>query len=543
MSLQQCMNKYFLFLAFIFSEIQLSAQESTIFNVKSWGAKGDGHTLDTDAIQKTIDQCASKGGGTVLFPAGQYVTATLFLKDNITLEIPAGTTILGDTAIRNYPALTPKIPYYSSENIHFSLFYAEGKKKISLKGNGTIDGRGSHFKDTSPFFPKNYNARPFIFWFVQVKNLSVKDLRLQNSGFWMQHYLNCEEVLIDGINVFNHSNKNNDMMDIDGCKNVRIVNCIGDSDDDGITLKSMNEYPVENVVVSNCILSSHCNAIKCGTESSGGFKNITITNCVVKPSAVSDKAIYGNPTGNSGITLATVDGGQLDGILIDNIRISGPQVPIFLRLGNRARAYKKEQGAVSIGTLKNVQISNIIATGASKLGCLLAGLPGHELENVHLSNISITFSGGGTTEDAKKQLPENEKKYPDAEQFGMNNAYGFQVRHARNVSLKNIRLYYERPEDRPAIVLDDVANGTLESVSAMVSAQSEAFIKVMNSGKVRIANCIPALSSTATAFLKVENALQTNIVLMSNDIRGFSKVVEAEKEAIGKVILVGNVVK
>jgi hypothetical protein len=256
---------------------------------------------------------------------------------------------------------------------------------------------------------------------------------------------------------------------------------------------------------------------------------------------VSDKAIYGNPTGNSGITLATVDGGQLDGVLIDNIRISGPQVPIFLRLGNRARPYKKGQGAVPVGTLRNVQISNIIATGASKLGCLLAGLPGHELENVHLSNISITFSGGGTTEDAKKQLPENEKKYPDAEQFGVNNAYGFQVRHARNISLTNIRLYYESPENRPALVLDDVANGTLESVSAMVSAQSEAFVKVMNSGKVRIANCIPVLTSTATTFLKIENGFYSNIVLMNNDVRGFSKAVEAEKDIAERVTRMGNI--
>ncbi|WP_428656355.1 glycoside hydrolase family 28 protein [Runella sp.] len=536
------MHKYF-FLFIICLQLPLYAQDSVFFNVKNYGAKGDGHTLDTKAIQKAVDVCAAKGGGTVFFPKGQYITATVFLQDNITLDISGGATILGDTAIKNYPVITPKIPYYSSENIHFSLFYAEGKKNIALKGNGTIDGRGSHFKDTSPFFPKNYNARPFLFWFVQVKNLSVKDLRLQNSGFWMQHYLNCEDVLIDGINVFNHSNKNNDMMDIDGCKNVRIVNCVGDSDDDGITLKSMNEYPVENVVISNCIVSSHCNAIKCGTESSGGFKNITITNCIVKPSVVSDKAIYGNPQGNSGITLASVDGGQLEGVMIDNIRISGPQTPIFLRLGNRARPYKKEQGIVPVGTLRNVQISNISATGASKLGCLLAGLPGHELENIHLSNISITFSGGGTIEDAQKKLPENEKKYPDAEQFGINNAYGFQIRHARNFSLQNVRLYYSNPEDRPAIVLDDVDNTCIAGVSATVSAQSEAFINVRGSKAVKIADCTPLLQAPGKAFLKFEAIAETDIVLSGNDLRDFSKIIEAKNESVNKVVLVGNVEK
>lgn len=517
------MYKYLVFSALFCLTLSSFAQEVGVFNVKSNGAKGDGLTLDTKAIQKTVDDCAAQGGGTVFFPAGRYVTATIFLKDNITLDIPASTTLLGATDIRQYRVITPKIPYYGSEDSHFSLFYAEDQKNITLKGNGTVDGQGSIFTDKSPYFPSNYNARPFLLWFVNVKGLTVTGLHLRNSGTWMQHYLNCEDVLIDGIEVFNHSNKNNDMMDIDGCKNVRIVNCLGDSDDDGITLKSMNEKPVENVVISNCILSSHCNAIKCGTESSGGFKNITITNCVVRPSAVSDKAIYGNPRGNSGITLASVDGGQLDGVLIDNIRIDGPQVPIFMRLGNRARPYKKVSGEVPIGTFRNVQLSNIVATGASKLGCLLAGLPGHVLENVHLSNISITFAGGGTAEDASKVLSENEKKYPDAEQFGVNNAYGFQVRHARGFSMNNIRLFYQQPDNRPAVVLNDVDQAVVDGVSAMVSSQSESYVKVTASKKVRIANCVPILHSSGQLFLQLESSPEIDLVLIGNDLREFLK--------------------
>lgn len=532
------MYKCLFFIGFVCVGLCSFAQEPGIFNVQHRGAKGDGHTLDTEAIQKTVDECAEKGGGTVFFPPGQYVTATIFLKDNVTLDIPASTTLLGATDIRQYPDITPKVTYYSSEHIHFALFYAEGQKNITLKGRGTIDGQGSAFSDVSSHFPKNYNARPFLLWFVNVKGLTVNGLHLKNSGFWMQHYLNCDDILIDGIEVFNHSNKNNDMMDIDGCKNVRIVNCLGDSDDDGITLKSMNEKPVENVVISNCILSSHCNAIKCGTESSGGFKNITITNCVVRPSAVSDKAIYGNPRGNSGITLATVDGGQLDGIIIDNIRIDGPQVPIFLWLGNRARPYKKEQGEVPVGALRNVQLSNIIATGASKLGCLLAGLPGHEIENIHLSNISISFAGGGTIDDARKVLPENERKYPDAEQFGVNNAYGFQVRHARHFSMHNIQLFYQQPDHRPAVVLNDVDQAVVDGVSAMLSEQSEAYLNITASKKIRIANCVPMLQSSGIRFLQLEAIPATNLVLVGNDLRGFRKRANASSK---QVVWVSNI--
>jgi len=528
------MNRLFLLFLFLYQGVVIAQKERSV-SVKTFGAKGDGTTLDTKAIQKAIDQCAQQGGGTVWFPAGRYLTTTLFLKDNITLDIPAGTTILGATDISLYPVLTPKIPYYSNDNIHFALFYAEGNQNISLRGNGIIDGQGAAFKDTSPAFPKNYNARPFVFWFVQVKGLTVKELNLRNSGFWMQHYLNCEEVLIDGISVFNHSNKNNDMMDIDGCKNVRIINCLGDSDDDGITLKSMNEYPVENVVISNCILSSHCNAIKCGTESSGGFKNITITNCIVRPSAVADRAIYGHPTGNSGITLATVDGGELDGVVIDNIRISGPQAPIFLRLGNRARPYKKDQGTVAVGTLRNVSISNIVATGASRLGCLLAGLPNHPIENVNLSNISISFSGGGTLADAQKQLPENEKKYPDTEQFGISNAYGFQVRHARNISLKNIQLHYLQTDERPSIVLDHVQNGTLDGISSAVAPTAEAFVQLRNSQSIRILNCFPTLVAKGSTFLKATNV--KDVLVLQNVLRGFLQPLIVDNTAPEEIII------
>jgi hypothetical protein len=327
------------------------------------------------------------------------------------------------------------------------------------------------------------------------------------------------------------------MMDIDGCRNVRILHCTGDSDDDGITLKSMNEHPVENVVISDCIVSSHCNAIKCGTESSGGFKNIAITNCIIKPSSIRDKTIFGSPAGNSGITLTAVDGGDLDGVVIENIRISGPQVPIFLRLGNRARPYKAGQTGIPVSMFRNVMIAHIIADGASKIGCLIAGLPGHELENVQLSDISITFAGGGTVGESKVQLPENENKYPDAEQFGTTNAYGFHIRHARNITLKNITMHYQARDDRPALVLEDVDNGIVEGVNAALSPASEGYIKTVHCGKLRISNCTPLISGNPEVFLKNLYSDLSDIILTGNDLRGFSKAFEGE----GRVRESGNI--
>ncbi|HVM88343.1 MAG TPA: glycosyl hydrolase family 28 protein [Puia sp.] len=502
--------------------------------MKNFGAKADGHAIDTKAIQQAVDSCSASGGGIVYFPPGIYRSATIFLKNNVTLEIPAGSTVTGSTDIKDYPVITPSISYYSSESVHFSLFYAEGAKNICIRGNGLIDGRGAAFRDHSSLFPSNFTARPFVFWFVLDSNVNIKNISMQNSGYWMQHYLACENVLIEGIRVFNHSNKNNDMLDIDGCKNVRILHCIGDSDDDGITLKSMNERPDENILISDCILSSHCNAIKCGTESSGGFKNIIITNCIIKPSAVSDHTIYGNPAGNSGITLAAVDGGDLNGIVINNVMISGPLVPIFFRLGNRARPYKPGQKEIPVSHFTNVMVSHIIVEGASKWGCLIAGLPGHEIKNVQLSDISINFSGGGTLQESRKKFPEYEKNYPDAEQFGITNAYGFHIRHASNITMRNITMQYQGHEERPPIVLEDADNVELSGINAKISAVSDGYIKAINCGKLRISDCSASAEGKPEVFLKCEGDASPDIFLYGNDFRNFVKPVDAAHAVIHK---------
>ncbi len=156
----------------------------------------------------------------------------------------------------------------------------------------------------------------------------VEDVHLQNSAMWMQHYLACDHVHIRGIRVSNHVNGNNDGIDIDGCHDVLVSNCIIDSDDDAICLKATSPRSNENVTITNCVLSSVCNALKMGTESTGGCKNLTVSNCAIhKPG--------GARRGIAGIALEIVDGGNLDRVTISNITIDGYLSPIFLRLGNR----------------------------------------------------------------------------------------------------------------------------------------------------------------------------------------------------------------
>jgi len=321
------------------SILTANAYASSSYNiyVTNYGAKGDGVTLDTKAIQKAIDECPLEGG-TVIFSPGKYLTGSLELRSNIEIYISAGALILGSTDIGDYFEKQPELKSYNDAFLRHSLFYGERLKNITIRGDGIIDGQGSYFKVTTKVKPDRYRNRPFIIRLIECENVRVENVTLQNSAMWMQQYLACTDLIIRGIRVINHANQNNDMMDIDGCKNVIISDCIGDTDDDGIVLKSTSPHITENVLINNCIISSHCNAIKIGTESTGGFKNISVSNIIIKPSR-SEKVIYGYPYGISGITLTNVDGGILEGIAISNVMMDGPVVPIFLRLGNRARKH------------------------------------------------------------------------------------------------------------------------------------------------------------------------------------------------------------
>jgi len=484
------------------------------FNVRSYGAVGDGKTNDRAALQRAIDSCAQTGG-TVLFPPGRYLTGSLELADDVDLYLQRGATVLGSTDLREYKEYMPEIRSYNDLFLRHSLLYAEGKRNISLRGEGTIDGQGSAFVVTTKVKPDRYRNRPYVIRFVGCKNVTVKDVTLQNSAMWMQQYLACEDLEVRGIRVYNHANQNNDMIDIDGCRNVVMADCIGDTEDDAITLKSTSPFITENVVVTNCVVSSHCNAIKTGTESTGGFRNIAISNIVVKPSAVTE-AMVGHPAGISGITLATVDGGVLEGITISNILIDGPQVPLFLRLGNRARKFTADAPTPQVGSFRNVSIQNVTAVNAGATGCLIAGIPGHAVENVTLSNITVTFSGGGTADDARRSVAELEDEYPESTRWGLLPAYGFTVRHARNVVFNNVSCAYVARDLRPALFAEDVELLTVTGFRAQGDGDADALLRFNNTRQALVQASQP--TSAVRCFLRVQGDTTGGVVLLANDL-------------------------
>jgi hypothetical protein len=374
---------------------------------------------------------------------------------------------------------------------------------VSLQGRGTINGQGADFEHLN-----HYGDRPYLIRMVNCRHVQVADLTLLDSPMWVQQYLACEEVSIQGLAVHSRCNVNNDGIDIDACEKVRISGCEIFSGDDAIVLKSTLDRPCRDVAVTNCVLSTPCYALKLGTESVGGFQNIAITNC----------AVY-DTTG--GIALETVDGGVLENVTVSNIVMRNVKSPIFLRLGNRARPAYEGATTPGLHSFRNVMISDIQATGSGAVGCAIAGLPERALENITLANIRIQFQGGGTPADASREIPEWPAKYPDYNMFGVLPAYGFYCRHVKNLRLLDTQVAFEHEELRPALVCEDVAGLRIADFSApntnpvmVLRDTRDAWLE---------GNRAPQGNQV---YLRLEGQQTENISLAANDLRASIKPLE-----------------
>jgi len=440
---------------------------SQIYNIIEYGARPDGSMLSTGPIQKTIDACSGQGGGTVIIPGGTFMTGSVVLKNNVRLHLENNAILRASTDISDYPG----------DQSSKSLIYIDQVEKVSISGEGIIDGRGNSFTvaEAAP-------DRPFLILVRDSKNIRIEDVTLRNSAFWTLKLLGNEHVIVKGISIYSHTNFNNDGIDIDS-KDVIISDCFIDSDDDALCFKSDRNSICENVVVTNCILASNCNFIKMGTASFGGFRNIAISNCVLRPASESNirfwnKIITGitdSITGISGIALEVVDGGFMDHVTITNISMKGVQTPVFIRLGSRRNP---------TGSLKNVLISNITATTHSLIPSSITAVPGFYVENVALRDMIIHCKGGGTKADVTRSIPEMENAYPENRMFGHSlPAYGLYIRHARNIILDNIRFNLLQPDARVAVWLEDAHQIEIRDLK---TDEYEPSIKEINTSRIAI---------------------------------------------------------
>jgi polygalacturonase len=473
-----------------------------LFSVRDFGATGGGRQPDTKALQAAIDACASSGGGVVYLPEGRYLCGTIFLKSNISLVLATGSLLLGSANQADYPSVQPGLRSYTDVYVHQSLLYGENLDHVAILGNGTIDGQGA-------YFPGAYRTRPYIIRLVNCTNVEVSGVHLKDSPMWVQHYLACSDVHLHGLTVRSVCNANNDGIDIDACERVLISDCNIVSGDDSIVLKSTTDRPCRDVTVSNCVLSSRSNALKLGTESVGGFQNITFSNC----------AIY--DTRLSGIALETVDGAILENVNVSGITMRNVKSAIFLRLGSRARPAYEGAHQPGMGAFQNVLITNVQADGADKAGCAIGGLPGHPIEDVTLRDIRIGFAGGGTKQDASREALEAAEAYPEYNMFGTLPAFGFYCRHVRGLRFDQVQVSRENPDDRPALVCEDVDRLT---VSGFESPNSDPLLVLRNVKRALLfGNRAPEGNRI---YLRAEGSGTRNIQLTSNDLIGCEMPVE-----------------
>jgi polygalacturonase len=471
-----------------------------VFDVRAYGAAGDGKKLDTKAIQDAVDACARCGGGRVVLPGGTFLSGTIVLKSNVNLDLEAGATLLGSTDLADYPAHVQSLRSYTDNYTEKSLIYAEKQENVSITGLGTIDGQGGD----KAFLEKPWKQRPYLLRIIECKNVTVRGVKLRNSPMWTQHYLGCEGVLIDGITVDSLVNGNNDGIDIDSCEKVRVANCNINSIDDGICLKATTDRPCRYVTVTNCVIRGLCNGIKCGTESNGGFQDITVSNC----------AIYDTPL--AGIALEMVDGGDCERIVVSGITMKNVPGGIFVRLGNRARPISPQGTPPKIGSMKDIIIRDVQAVGVSAVGCSITGQPDHPVRNITLENIRITYAGGGAADSVKRSVPEQSANYPEYGMFGQLPAYGFYVRHAENVRMQHVDLSFEKDDPRPAIVGDDVQDLDFQDVKAKVAGAAPAYFLLRNVADAIIHDCRPAMGDIP--FVQLEGPQTERIRLWSNDL-------------------------
>ncbi len=449
------------------------------FYVTDFGAIADGKTLNTKAIQSAIDACAKAGGGKVVLTSGKYLSGSITIKSNVELHLEQNATLLGSTRHEDYP-LQP-LPKYRSHKDQlggfYALIYAEGVENIAITGRGTIDGQGKYQMPRPNPVAGDINGRPRNILLISSKDILIDGIHLRNSGVWNQHYLDCEDVMINNISVYNHSNRNNDGIDIDGCRRVVLSNSIIDSDDDGITLKSTGAAACEDIVITNCVVSSFCNAIKAGTESSGGFKNISISNCVVKPSKSKEEPFFKTPKiGITGLSLIIVDGGTMEGITVNNLSIHGTMAPIYIRLGNRARRYTAGISEPKVGKVQNISISNVVAYGAGSWGSSITGLPGYPVKNILLNNVQLFTKGGVKEGDFNKDVTEDEKGYPQPSVWENLPAYGLYLRHIKGISINGLMLGVKNSDSRFPIVAEDISNIQIKGCQLIGNTNSNPFV-------------------------------------------------------------------
>lgn len=468
------------------SALSLSAAD---LNITQYGAVGDGQTLNTRAIQATIDAASKSGGGKVIFPAGKFLSGTIVLKDNVTLQLEKDAVLLGSTNVEDYQNIDPFTDGLGID-VGWALVVAVDAKHIGITGEGAINGQGAQLKaqqiltDTRPESLR-WGRRPFLLRIVRCDDVTVTGVTLNYAAAWTSHYFQSRNVHIEKVKIVSHGVAHNDGIDIDACQQVRIKDCDIVSGDDALCFKTTSStMACRDIVVSGMKLKSNQGAIKMGTESMAPFENIEISNC------------YIYDTKNGGIKLLTVDGAHLRNVKISDITMVNVRTPMLFRLGSRLSVFRKGKDTQQpTGTMENVVVKNVKAEAAADAqlmppsGILITGVPGHYITGLTLENIQIDLAGGGTIEHAAQVVPEAIDKYPEVKTFGpLVPAYGIWARHVKGLQLKDITFRLAANDQRPAFVCEDGKDVELNGWKLPETSGAVSVIRLDNVEKALISN-------------------------------------------------------
>jgi polygalacturonase len=463
------------------------------FNVREFGAKGDGKNLDTPAINKAIDAAAAAGGGTVYFAAGTYLCYSIRLKSRVRLLLSSGATIVaadppkekGEEGFDLAESNKPWEDYQDFGHNHWrnSLIWGDGLENVSICGPGLIWGKGlSRGEGQGPVaeVPGVGNKAIAL---KNCRDVLLRDFSILHGGHFGILATGVDNLTIDNLKI----DTNRDGIDVDCCRNVRISNCSVNSPwDDAICLKSSFALgyarATEMVTISDCMVSGSFEEgtlldatfkrfpansdvdrngrIKFGTESNGGYKNITISNCVFD--------------GCFGLAILSVDGALIEDVSISNITMRDTVgAPIFLRLGSRMRG----PAGAPVGAIRRVNISNIVSSNASSQICsMITGIPNHKIEDVKISDILVQHPGGGTKKDAAIQMEEKPGEYPEPTMFGTTPAHGLIIRHAEGIEVTDFKVVAKARDARPCLILDDVEHIDFFNIKPDQAPDASAFV-------------------------------------------------------------------
>ncbi len=507
------------------SLVRASGSLKAFHDVRDYGAKGDGIAIDSDAINRAIEAASAAGGGTVVVPAGHYLCFSIRLKSFVTIVLMNGSVIEAADPRKHAGRYDlPESVYeeqfqdYGVSHFHNSLIYGDGVNDVAIIGKGLIHGIGLDREGPAPRWhgiagwksPAEQGLSPDAarraipremayegrgnkgIGLIRCRNVLLRDFTILQGGHFACYVVGSTNVRIDGLTV----DTDRDGIDIDACRDVKVTNCIVNAPkDDAIVLKSSMALQeprfCEEVSVIGCKTSGYLlgtvvdgtyqpspymsvddvgvlGRIKLGTDSVAGFRNIMIADCVCE--------------NTRGLQLGAIDGGILEDVTFSNIQLRNPvNHPIFVRLSARNRA-PKGNGPSQV---RRVRFSGINVSGApGPYASGVVGIPGGIIEDVSFTDIHVRSAGGGTREDAAREIEERPKSSLEPSFMKTFPAHGLWVRHARNISLKDVSFTVDKPDGRPAVLLDDVQGATVAGLSSSLAPGSA--VRAVRSRDVRV---------------------------------------------------------